>query len=76
MKIIKRMRTTVEHHSNPLHVLCRFIDVLLYYDKIWRRCFCRTTKKEGLTHEDAVRIAILRMKKKRLQKKFTRKGRG
>lgn len=33
--IIKR----IEHHTNPLHILCKFDKILIKYDKVWSKIF-------------------------------------
>lgn len=42
-----RLRSWVEHLLNPVHVFCRCMDFLVFYDKLWRRIFGKVPMKNN-----------------------------
>ena len=34
-----KVRAFIMHVTNPLHVMCRFMDLLVWYDFIWSKVF-------------------------------------
>ena len=64
--MLERLVLWMEHKTNTLHVLCRLITVLQWYDWVWRRVFCRgVTTKVQLVHQ-----VFLERKRKSVKKKF------
>lgn len=64
--MLKRLHNWTVHNTNPLHILCRLITGLMWYDKVWSWVFCRKhTTKEQLVHQ-----AFLERKRKSIDKKF------
>lgn len=37
----------VEHFLNPLHVFCRCMEFLSFYDRLWRRIFDKVPMTNG-----------------------------
>jgi len=62
-----RRGSCIVHIFNPLHVMCRMIDLLIIYDRIWSRVFVR---KRELTRREAVRLLRLKKKKREIMEQI------
>lgn len=59
-------RQWLEHKTNAEHILCRVLDCLLVYDRLWKRVFNR--KRCILSKRELVTLIHLWHKKKALEK--------
>lgn len=62
----------LEHKTNPLQVLCRVLDLVPFYEKLWRGIFCKN-RSGGLSREDLVELVRLRNKASKLRAEIGRR---